>query len=95
MSANIVALPQVTLGTGVATAFAAIPDRPRSPMGLWVQASYSNTVNIFVGDSAVIANGGVELAPGERAFIPSAPAEVFGFCATAGQKFSGILVFNQ
>ena len=56
-----------------------------------IQANNSNTVNIRVAVAgAAAAATGIELAPGERLHLPSAPSGISCYAPAAGQKISSM-----
>lgn len=58
-----------------------------------VQAAYANTASIWVGDSDIAANNGVELGPGDAITIPCPDsAKVFVVANTSGQKAAGLVL---
>lgn len=87
-------LPQVTVSNtpGSPTALGSVNTLGPNPANFLtvVQAAYSNTASIWVGEIDAAVNNGVELFPGDSITVPESPARIFLIATVASQKANGI-----
>ncbi len=88
LTAAAFSTPAAVTGTGSAVALGSAA----AIKGVRVQADYTNTTNLRVGDANISTTRGIQLAPGDALFIETANASNIYLIAESGSPKANIMV---